>query len=71
MFHGSSAVEDAFDLAQKGSAVIPSEIQRAATQWHRVDIVQFDNIIFPGSSAVERLAVNEKVAGSIPARGAR
>ena len=26
--------------------------------------------IFPGSSAVERLAVNEKVAGSIPARGA-
>lgn len=27
--------------------------------------------IFPGSSAVERLAVNEKVVGSIPTRGAK
>ena len=27
--------------------------------------------IFPGSSAVEQLAVNELVAGSNPARGAR
>ena len=31
----------------------------------------FEHInIFPGSSAAEQFAVNEKVAGSIPARGA-
>ena len=29
------------------------------------------NCLFPGSSAVERLAVNEKVPGSIPGRGAK
>ncbi len=29
-----------------------------------------ENLIFPGSSAVERPAVNRLVAGSIPARGA-
>lgn len=33
--------------------------------------VKIENKIFRGSSAVEQLAVNQLVAGSIPAHGAR